>query len=329
LQGVISSDTVTALLGTGAIASPNASDTPVAVTTNITLNGADAGNYELTAQPENVTVTISHVQLTINGVSAGNRVYDRTNIVTLTGGTLQGVVSGDTITPVLGEGTIENFNVGQNKTVITNITLSGDAASNYKLEQPNLSVNITPAPLTITGVSAVNRRYNGENTVELQGGTLDGIIDGDENYVSFDLGEGTMANASVGQSKAVTTSISLSGTAAGNYTLTPPSGITVNITTTAGITLDMNDFEITDLGNSQGRFTVVGTLSGAEPLTLTLTGSGLTVGEWRWGNIPLGSGNTITLNALQFGGNKGVVTLSVSFIEDGRVWLGSIEITVE
>jgi hypothetical protein len=225
-----------------------------------------------------------------------------------------------------------DVNVGPNKAVSTTISLSGIAAGNYRLTQPSgITVNITQAPLTIDGVTAVDREYNGSIYVELDDGELDGVIEGDEDYVIFKLGTGTMANANVGQGKAVTTNITLSGTASANYTLTQPTNITVNITTSADIALNMNNFKIEDLG--KGVFAVGQDLilSGVNPLTISLT-DGITAGEWRWGYILLphnASDNSLTLYASQFGENKGLVTLSVSFVEDGKEWLGSIEITVE
>lgn len=58
LQGILYGDDVSFSLGSGTVADKTAgSGKPV--TTNITLTGADAGNYTL-KQPENITVTISH-----------------------------------------------------------------------------------------------------------------------------------------------------------------------------------------------------------------------------------------------------------------------------
>jgi hypothetical protein len=86
---------------------------------------------------------------------------------------------------------------------------------------------ITPAPLTITGVSAINRDYDGTVTVALTGGALQGVIAGDT--VTFDLGTGTMLNTSIGSNKVVNTNIQLTGAQAGNYVLTQPTNIRVNI----------------------------------------------------------------------------------------------------
>lgn len=89
------------------------------------------------------------------------------------------------------------------------------------------SVNIAPVALTIEDVTAVNRTCDGTDQVELTGGTLQGILFGDD--VSFTLGKGTMADAVAGTQKAVTTNIQLTGSKAGNYTLIQPTDLTVDV----------------------------------------------------------------------------------------------------
>lgn len=93
------------------------------------------------------------------------------------------------------------------------------------------TVSILPASLTITGVQAQDRAYDGTTTVTLTGGALEGILYNDA--VSFSLGKGTIADKEVGEGKSVTTNIQLTGEKAGNYTLTQPSDVTVNITAQA------------------------------------------------------------------------------------------------
>ena len=82
-------------------------------------------------------------------------------------------------------------------------------------------------PITITGVTAIDRAYNGTTTVALSGGSLVGIVPGDT--VGFNLGTGTIPNADAGSNKQVTTNITLTGADAGKYLLSQPTGITVNI----------------------------------------------------------------------------------------------------
>jgi hypothetical protein len=93
----------------------------------------------------------------------------------------------------------------------------------------NLNWSISPKPVTIEGVTAVNRDTNSSVDVELIGGTLVGVYDGD--MVSFTLGKGTMVDASAGTNKPVTTHIVLTGDYSFNYTLIQPTNVTVNVGT--------------------------------------------------------------------------------------------------
>ena len=89
-------------------------------------------------------------------------------------------------------------------------------------------VSILPVELTVSDVQTVDRPYDGTNRVALTGGTLSGVLFGDD--VSFVLGDGEMADAAEGTAKPVTTAIALTGAQAGNYTLVQPAGLTVDIT---------------------------------------------------------------------------------------------------
>ena len=92
-----------------------------------------------------------------------------------------------------------------------------------------ISVTIAPQTLAISGVSAVDRDYDGTTTVYLIGGMLSGVLEGDVNDVVFNLGSGAIQDANAGTGKAVTTVITLTGLKSGNYKLTQPISITVNI----------------------------------------------------------------------------------------------------
>jgi hypothetical protein len=111
---------------------------------------------ELTRHTDNMTVNKKELTLS---VIATNRPYNGGTNVTLTAGTLQGVVSGDEVgfNPV-STGTIADAGVGTGKAVtVPEITLIGANAGNYTLTQPSgVTVNITKAAIaavqvTITG----------------------------------------------------------------------------------------------------------------------------------------------------------------------------------
>jgi len=89
---------------------------------------------------------------------------------------------------------------------------------------------INKKSLTITGVTATNKPYDGTTAATLSGGTLNGVINSDD--VTITAGTGTFADANVGTTKSVTaTGYSLGGTKAGNYILSAqPSTIIADIT---------------------------------------------------------------------------------------------------
>jgi uncharacterized repeat protein (TIGR02543 family) len=236
LSAIFPGDTVTVSVGSAAFATWNVDPMGLPVAVNATgtwsIGGASAGNYLAPTSPPSFNPAIITAKpITITGVTATNRDYDALNTVALTGGTLVGVEPGDTVDFTLGNGTMINSDIGNNKAVTTTITLTGDDAGNYTLTQPTgITVNIAPKTLTISSVTATNRAYNGLTTVALTGGSLVGVETSDSAYVSFTLGNGTIVSANADNGKPVTTSIVLTGTRAANYTLTQPTGITVDIT---------------------------------------------------------------------------------------------------
>ena len=88
--------------------------------------------------------------------------------------------------------------------------------------QDTASLTIAPKPLTVTGLTAQTRVYDGTKDVTLIGGVLDGVIAGDD--VSATMPQtGTYDSADAGSGKAVNiTAIDLTGEDAANYSLTQP-----------------------------------------------------------------------------------------------------------
>ena len=115
------------------------------VTATLTADGYNT--KDLTA-----TMKILPKKLTVLGLTAQNKTYDSTKNATLTGGVLDGVVSGDDVKadiPV--SGIFEKSDIGDSiSVIISDITLSGSDKDNYTLTQPTgLTANITKAPITI------------------------------------------------------------------------------------------------------------------------------------------------------------------------------------
>ena len=102
-------------------------------------------------------------------------------------------------------------------------------ADGYVYARVNFAFKIIAKELTISGVTATDKQYDGSAEVALSGGTLNGVVTGDD--VGFDLGIGIANQSSVGQNIPVTVNtVTLTGEDAANYTLVQPEGLTVNIT---------------------------------------------------------------------------------------------------
>lgn len=231
LVGVVGGDTVTldTVSAVGTFASQNVGTGIVVTVSGLALSGASSGNYILT-QPS-TTANITTKALTVSGVTASDKIYDRNTVATLdtASATLVGVIAGDTVnlntTSVTGA--FANANVGVGKTVtISGLTISGAEATNYFLTQPTTTASITAKELTVTGITANNKVYNGTTVATLNkaGATLVGVISGDTVTLSTTNAVGTFASSEVGADIVVTiTGLTISGTPATNYSLTQPS----------------------------------------------------------------------------------------------------------
>jgi trimeric autotransporter adhesin len=230
----IGDDEVTVISGTASFANKNVGTSKAIVFNGYRLTGADADNYVLSAQPSGTAnITAKPITITVKSITATSREYDGTTDAEVHGNvSISGEISGDNVTIVKGNASFNDKNVGTNKPVaFSGFSLSGTDVNNYTVsvyEPISITANITAKPITITGVTATDRAYNGATTVTLTGGTLVGLKSGDA--VGFTLGTGTITTPNVGNGKAVTTNITLTGTDAGNYSLTQPTNVTVSIT---------------------------------------------------------------------------------------------------
>ncbi len=194
----------------------------------LTIGGAQAGNYTLT-QPT-TTASITTKALTVSGILVPARQYDGGTVapVNAASASLVGVVGADAVSLVTG-GVIGNFAnaaLGVNKPVtITGLMLAGSAAGNYTLTQPAATASITPKILTVTGIVAMSKPFDGNTTapLNLNGATLVGVVASEAVALQTVGAVGTFADAAVGGGKVVTVSgLTITGADAGNYTLVQP-----------------------------------------------------------------------------------------------------------
>ena len=176
VEGKVGSDDVTVTGGTATFDNKNVGAGKTVTFSGYSLGGTAAGNYNLTAQPANVTAEITAKEVTVTGITATNRTYAKDNLeVTLNGGTLSGVISGDAVNVDLtnAKGKMANANAGNGKAVtVTGVALGGADKGNYRLkEQPTgVTVDIAQAgtPAAPTGLNGV--KGNALSTVALPDG---------------------------------------------------------------------------------------------------------------------------------------------------------------
>jgi hypothetical protein len=118
----------------------------------VTNYTAPSLNYTV-SQPTGITANITVKELTVSGAIASNKVYNGSTVATITGATLNGVISPDEVT-VNGGGAFADANVANGITVTSALSLSGADVENYSLTQPSgLTANITKADQTITALT--------------------------------------------------------------------------------------------------------------------------------------------------------------------------------
>src|SRR6185369_6016538 len=176
LTGLVGGDVV-ACAGTGSFDTA-AVGTGKAVTANsLSLSGAAASNYALSATSATTTANITAAALT-SAITATNKTYDGTSAAAIAC-TLTGVVSGDVVT-CSGTGSFDTAAVGSGKTVTANgLSLSGAASSNYALSATTATTtaNITAATLT-PAITATNKVYDATASAAIAC-TLTGVVSGD------------------------------------------------------------------------------------------------------------------------------------------------------
>jgi Concanavalin A-like lectin/glucanases superfamily/YDG domain/Immunoglobulin I-set domain len=316
LAGVVSGDTAT-LNTNGYVANfVNATaGNGVAVTVSgLTLGGSSAANYALT-QPTGLTASITTVTLTIaSGITANNKQYDRTTTANLSSNnvTLSGVINGDTVT-ISTNGYAANFTGAAAASGIavnvSGLNLAGSSAGNYALTQPaGLTANITTAPVTIvSGIAVNNKAYDRTTTATLSSNNvvLSGVVNGDTLTISTNGYAANFISASAGNGIAVNVSgLTLSGSSAGNYTLTQPAGLTANITAApvtiaSGIAVNNKAYDRTTTATLSSNNVVLSGVVNGDTVSLNTNGYAA-----NFASPTVGTGIGVMVSGLTLGGSS-------------------------
>src|SRR5262249_45491093 len=145
--------------------------------------------------------------------------------------------------------------------------------------QSTLAANITPAPLTVIGVTANNKVYDGKLTASLDvsNATLVGVFSGDVVTLAAASAIGTFASKDVGNAIAVTVSgLQLAGVQGGNYALTQPvaaASITPFALTVSGVTAHDKVYDASTLTTLNTDSAVLQGVFSADTVTLSTAGA--------------------------------------------------------
>ena len=224
----------------------------VTVTDFVLSDGADAANYRLADTTLMTSANIDRKALTVSGIRAVNKTYDGTPNATLdtSGHSLEGKVGSDDLGLDQSSGPSGLFadkNVGTGKTVtISGIALTGTDLDNYELTSTTAtaSADITARALTVSGISAVNKTYDGSTTATLdtRPHIIEGKVAGDDLWLDQSRGgpSGLFADRHRHRQSVTVSGIALTGTDRDNYeltstTATASANITARMLTVNGI----------------------------------------------------------------------------------------------
>jgi hypothetical protein len=272
-RGLVSGDDLS-VAATGQFDTKNVAN---AKTVNLasSYSGADVANYSITDQAT-TTADVTPKALTVSGITATNKVYDgnTTASVSTSAAQLAGLVSGDELS-VAATGLFDTKNAANGKTVNLTSRHSGADVNNYTItDQATTTANVTPKAMTVTGITAANKVYDGNAvaTVSTAGVSEAGLVTGDVVNLSA---SGLFNDKNVANGKTVTLASSYSGADVNNYAITDqvtttadvtPKTIAVSGTTAADKLYDGNTTASLTLGTLSG-------LVGAETLTVSAVGN--------------------------------------------------------
>ena len=291
LSGLIGSETLTST-NTSTFNNKNVGSGKTVTVNSITLADGSglAANYSISTG-QTTTANITAKALTVSGITASNKTYNGNAVATLNTGSVaySGLVDGDTFNGTY-TGAFSDKNVGTGKTVTITPSYSGADVSNYSItNHANVTANITAKSLTVSGVTASDKTYDGSVTATMNSSSAvyNGFVNGDDFAASY---SGVFADKNVGTGKTVTITSSYAGADVSNYNITDQTSTTANIsakvlTATASASNKVYD------GSSAATSTL--TLSGfVGSETVTSTNSST------FNNKNVGTGKTVTVNLI-------------------------------
>ncbi|MFA5096081.1 MAG: MBG domain-containing protein, partial [Candidatus Omnitrophota bacterium] len=190
----------------------------------IEQNTLTAGaNYNLTYVGANLVINPATLTITANSSS---KTYGDTAAFTGAEFTALGLQNGETIGSVTlnSSGAASTAAVGTYEIIPSSAAGGTFTPGNYTITYANGTLTIDPKALTVTGITADNKVYDGtaNATLNTAAAGLNGVVNPDV-VTLLGTGTGSFADKNAGTGKAVAiTGFTLGGADAGNYTLIQP-----------------------------------------------------------------------------------------------------------
>jgi hypothetical protein len=220
-----------------AIADVNSSTGEVEIISNgtVTLTATQAYSSSYASDTATMVLTVNKKALTVNGIIAEDKVYNGTTSATIDDSSIayNGLINEDDVT-VSFTGVFSDADVGTGKTVTLTGTSSGSDVGKYTItNQATTTASITAKPLSINGITAEDKTYDGTTsaTLDVSGIAYNGKVAGDNVTATF-TGVFSDVNTEVG--KTVTLTGTATGTDVGNYDITFQTSTTATITAGGG-----------------------------------------------------------------------------------------------
>ncbi len=224
---LIGSDVVTATAASTSYNAATVAGANLITATGISLGGAGAGNYQLSATTAATAGSITPRTVTASLGGTTSRVYDGTTASAATLSFAAGQVIGSDVVTASASSTTYNAATvaGANLITATGISLGGAGAGNYQLssESATAAGSITPRSITATLGGTTTKTYDGTTASAAGLSIAAGQLIGSD-LVTASAASTTYNAATVAGANLITASgITLAGAGAGNYQLSSSS----------------------------------------------------------------------------------------------------------
>ena len=275
----------------------------------LSLGGSKAGDYSLNAL--RLYADITKAIVTASGYSIATRTYDTTATATVqvaAGAGLTGVYAGDEVTLVgTPSAAYADAHAGTAKSAtVTGLSIGGASRADYQFPGLTLTGVVTPAPLSVAGLSAAaSRVYDATTAAPLTGtARITGVYASDTALVTLKgVASGTFADAHVGAGKSITLAgLSLSGASGGDYALVYPTlsaDVTPATVRISGLTASSKVYDGLTLATLRGTAGLNGVMT-ADQANLQLVGSP----SAQFSDAHAGQGKAVILSGFTLGGTS-------------------------